>query len=307
MTRASLRAGRGRTSLRATGDRASLRAARGRASLRAAPRELARIAELVTGELGIMLPANKLPILQGRVQRRMHALGISSLGAYASLVFAPEGSAERRELLDAATTNKTEFFREPSHFSELRQRVLPQLAPHPGAHAPLCKLWCAGCSTGQEVYTLAMVLSEHAREQPPLEFGILGTDVCTRVLQQARSATYAEELIEPVPLPLRQRYLLRSRERKQKLVRFVKPLRAHVSFAQLNFMDERYPLPRDFDVVFFRNVLIYFDRPTQQRVLTRICQHLRPGGHLFVGHSESLNGLTLPLTACGDAVFQKQP
>jgi chemotaxis protein methyltransferase CheR len=299
VTRASVRAARRRASRRAAPVRV--------ASLRAAPSELSRIAELVTGELGIMLPANKLPILQGRVQRRMYALGITSLSAYASLLFAPQSGDERRELLDAATTNKTDFFREPSHFTQLRQVVLPHLTPHPGARAPLCKLWCAGCSTGQEVYTLAMVLSEHAREQGPLDFGILGTDVCTRVLEQARAATYAEELVEPVPLPLRQRYLLRSKQKTQRLVRFVKPLRARASFAHLNFMDERYPLPRDFDVVFFRNVLIYFDRPTQQRVLARICEHLRPGGHLYVGHSESLNGLSLPLTPCGDAVFQKQP
>ena len=263
-------------------------------------RELARIAQLVTGELGIMLPENKLPILQGRVQRRMHALGISSLGAYCTLLFAPQSGAERRELLDAATTNKTDFFREPSHFQHLSSVVLPQLGPR-------CKLWCAGCSTGQEVYTLAMVLGEHAREHPPFAWSILGTDVSSRVLEEARAATYPEQLIEPVPLPLRQRHLLRSKDRNQRRVRIAKHLRERVSFGRLNFMDERYPLPADFDVVFFRNVLIYFDRRTQERVLSRICQHLRPGGHLYVGHSESLNGLSLPLTPRGDSVFQKQP
>ena len=268
---------------------------------------LGRIAELVSSELGIMLPDSKLPILHGRVQRRMHARGVTSLEAYAALLFAAGGEPERLQLFDAVTTNKTDFFREPSHFSVLREQVLPELQPRAELRTPECKLWCAGCSTGQEVYTLAMVLSEHARENPPLDFSILGSDVCSKVLEQAQAATYAEELVEPVPLPLRQRYLLRSKDRKQRLVRVGRALREHVRFARLNFMDERYPLPRDFDVVFFRNVLIYFDRPTQQRVLSRICQHLRPNGYLFVGHSESLNGLTLPLLARGDAMFQKLP
>jgi chemotaxis protein methyltransferase CheR len=150
-----------------------------------------------------------------------------------------------------------------------------------------------------------MVLDDHARKHPGFTYTIHATDISTRVLSEARGATYHEELVEPVPAEWRKRYLLRSRDRKLGVVRIVPELRERVTFERLNFMDEHYALRGPFDVVFFRNVLIYFDRPTREAVLRRQCAHLRRGGHLFVGHSESLSDLSVPLVAEGSSVWRR--
>ncbi len=148
-------------------------------------------------------------------------------------------------------------------------------------------------------------LSASAPHSPQFDFAILGTDVSTRVLDRARTAIYDEELIRPVPPALRARCFRRSRDRSQPLVRVVPQLREKVTFSQLNLMDEHYPIRNQFDVVFFRNVLIYFERDTQEAVINRICRHLVPGGYLFVGHSESLATLDVPVSAVDSAVFRR--
>jgi len=167
-------------------------------------------------------------------------------------------------------------------------------------------VWCAGCSTGEEPYTLAITLME-ARARQPFEFSILATDVSTRVLEHARTAIYTEEQIAPIPQPLRTKYLLRSRDPEKRHYRIAPEVRASVRFGHLNFMSSQYGLRELMDVVFFRNVMIYFVRPTQTDVVTKICHHLRPGGHLFIAQSESLQGKPLPLRLLGPAFFQHDP
>ncbi len=267
----------------------------------------ARFSQLVTRELGIRMPPAKLPMLQSRLQRRLRQLQIESIEAYEDLLFhAPHGTEELTHFFDLVTTNKTDFFREPEHFAYLSDTALPALARElgPPAHWHF-KLWCAGCSSGQEAGTLAMVLSEYAQGQPGFDFGLLATDISTRMLDAGRAAIYPEASIEPVPLALRQRYLLRSRDPRQALVRLVPALRAKIRFSRLNFMDRDYGLRTEFDMIFFRNVMIYFDKATQQAVVNRMCRHLRLGGYLFISHSESLAGLDVPLRVVGSSVFRK--
>ena len=267
---------------------------------------LRRLAATITGELGIKMPDGKLTMLHSRMQRRLNQLGLSSLDAYEARLQDPaHGQAERLQLFDLATTNKTDFFREPAHFAYLTQHVLPAL----GARGDrwTCRLWCAGCSTGQEVYTLAMVLDDYARSHPGFGFEIVGTDISTRVLREAAAATYPVALAEPIPPAMRQRYLLRGKDKRKGQVRVVPELRAKVRFSRLNFMADHYPLGGEFHVVFFRNVMIYFDRATQKQVVARQCRLLRPGGYLFIGHTETVSGLDLPLEPVSNSVLRRLP
>jgi chemotaxis protein methyltransferase CheR len=261
-----------------------------------------RLAELIHGYSGIKMPSGKRTMLEGRLRRRMRALGIARLDAYCRFLFDEDGlEAEIVHLMDAVTTNKTEFFREPAHFRFLETTALPALAK---AGRRTIKVWSAACSTGAEPYTLAMVLEEHARETRQ-DYAILCTDLCTQVLDQAVAGMFSESMIEPVEMELRRRYVMRAREADRREVRIVPQLRSKLSFARLNLMDEAYPVERDMDLVFCRNILIYFDKPTQGRVLERLCDHIRPGGYLFLGHSESIVGLNLPVTQIANTVFKR--
>jgi chemotaxis protein methyltransferase CheR len=260
---------------------------------------LRRLATAIERELGIKMPDTKLTMLHGRLQRRVLRLGLRTLGEYEDRLRDPAHAAtERTQLFDLATTNKTDFFREPDHFTFLTQRALPSLGK---IH---CRVWCAGCSTGQEAYTLAMVLDDYARAHPGFGFELIATDISTRVLREAAAATYPVALAEPIPLALRQRYLLRGKGARAGEVRVVKALRDKISFRQLNFMDDHYPLG-ELHVVFFRNVMIYFDRPTQHAVMERQIRLLVPGGYLFIGHTESAAGLAAPMTVMASSVLRR--
>jgi chemotaxis protein methyltransferase CheR len=242
-------------------------------------------------------------MLGSRLLRRVEPAGCKTLEAYERHLRSPEGKSELRHFYDVVTTNKTDFFREPQHFRYLTQHALPALAQTRGSGPWNCRVWCAGCSSGEEVYTLAMVLSEYERTHPGFSFAITASDISSHVLQRAVAATYAESLGEPIPPDLRSRYLLRDKQRG--LIRIDPALRARVSFVRLNFMQSRYRLQGPFDVIFFRNVMIYFDKATQEAVVQRQCRLLRPMGYLFIGHSESLAGLDVPLHTVSTSVFRK--
>jgi chemotaxis protein methyltransferase CheR len=280
------------------------------AALALSPGSFRRFCQLITSELGIKMSENKLPMLQSRLQRRLRTLALDSLEAYHDyLLNSPDGAEERIHFIDAVTTNKTDFFREPQHFEYLVRTALPNLDPgrdNASAMPPWhFKLWCAGCSSGEEPYTLAMVLSEFAERRPGFSFGLLATDISTRVLNHAQLGIYDAERIEPVPPPLRKKYILRSKDPARAEVRLMPELRQKISFHRLNFMDEHYGVKDMVEAIFFRNVMIYFDKPTQEAVIHKLCRHLAPGGYLFVGHSESLAGLKLPVECVGSAVYRK--
>jgi chemotaxis protein methyltransferase CheR len=243
-------------------------------------------------------------MLQARLQKRLWKLEMSSFDDYCDYLFSHEGMEnELQHMINVVTTNKTEFFREPKHFEYLTEQVLPELIQKKG-FSDTFMVWCAGCSTGEEPYSLAMVLNEFAERNRDFRFLILATDISSKVLEHAKLGIYEEERIESVPMNLRKKYVLRSKSSENGLVRIVPELRARIRFRRLNFMDRTFGLRELMDMVFCRNVIIYFDRPTQEGVLTRICNHLRPGGYLFTGHSETLNGMKLPLTPVSHTVYR---
>jgi chemotaxis protein methyltransferase CheR len=247
-------------------------------------------------------------MLEGRLRKRLRSLGMDNFADYCEYLFNHGGlDDECVHMLDMVTTNKTDFFREPQHYHFLTQKVLPELTRGLGLGSleNRLQIWSAGCATGEEPYTLAMFLSEFSSARPGFHFSILATDISTRVLDKARRAVYEHEAIEPVPMPWRKKYLLRSKDKDQGLVRLVPELRGLVNFRRLNFMEDDYGIRELQAVIFCRTVLIYFDRPTQLAVLQRLCRHLLPGGYLFIGHSETLHGLDLPLAQSSPTIYRK--
>jgi chemotaxis protein methyltransferase CheR len=244
-------------------------------------------------------------MLEIRLRRRLRSLELSTCAEYCRYLFSPaHRDAELVQLIDSITTNKTDFFREPEHFDYLLNGVLPDLAARYG---PTRKslVWSAGCSTGEEPFTLAMLLNDFAQQHPGWRYSILATDISTAVLAKAALGVFKTEAIRPVPQNLRKRYLMRSRDPRSDQVRVVPELRARIDFQRLNFMDPDFPLAEPPEIIFCRNVIIYFDRPTQIRILSKLTRHLLPGGYFFAGHSESLQNMDLPLAAVGPAVYRK--
>ncbi|MEI6557159.1 MAG: CheR family methyltransferase [Rhodospirillaceae bacterium] len=262
------------------------------------------LAGLVESHAGIRMPPGKRTMLEGRLRRRLRERGMNSFTEYCRYLFDEGGlDEELGDLIDVVTTNKTDFFREPRHFDILVADVLPELAMRGiGLRRPL-RVWSAGSSIGAEAYTLAMVLSEQIAAWRDFDFQILGTDICATVLRTATRAIYPEEMAAPVAPVLRQRYLLRSCDRRERLVRIVPALRARAAFRQLNFMTPHYRLPASQDVVFCRNVIIYFDNAVRAAVLSRICDCIDQGGYLFMGHSETITGFDLPLRQIAPTVY----
>jgi chemotaxis protein methyltransferase CheR len=228
---------------------------------RLTPRDFKRLAEFIHGYSGIKMPPSKMTMLEGRLRKRVRALGLANLSDYCEFLFGKDGLAtEAIHLIDAVTTNKTEFFREPEHFRVLADQLLPDIVAsrRVSSRAPI-KVWSAAASTGAEPYTIAMVLAEFERNSPGATGVIFATDICTEVLHTAQYGVYPTEMVAPVAPDLRARYVMRSKDRKAAVVRIVPELRARVRFGRLNLMDQNYPLDRDMDVVFCRNILIDFD------------------------------------------------
>ncbi|MBO9499104.1 MAG: chemotaxis protein CheR [Novosphingobium sp.] len=265
-------------------------------------RNFTRLASHIYEYSGIKMPESKKTMLEGRLRRRLRATGATSFDAYCDYLFTGENMVDEGvHLINAVTTNKTDFFREPAHFDYLTRNILPEFRR---AGVRTIRAWSSACSTGPEPYTIAMVLDDHA-ESHGGTYGILATDLDTDVLASARAGIYAHELIDPVPQHLARRYVMVSRDPRRGQVRMVPALRSAIGFAKLNLMDSHYPVGAPFHLIFCRNVLIYFDKPTQRKVVTQLVDNLLPGGYLFLGHSESITGLELPLTQVANTVFRK--
>lgn len=264
-----------------------------------------RLAEVVEGRYGLQMPPSKREHVEQRLRKRVRALGLASFTDYLDHVFAPRGLREELgPMLDALCTNKTEFFRVPEQETHFAKALLPGLCP-PGRRAPLA-LWSAGCSTGEEPYGFGLVLAERARTEGGPDWWILGTDLSGRALETARRAVYPEAAVARIPEALRRRWLLRSRERVEGRCRIAPAVRERVSFRRRNLLDPAPDVPLDLDVVVCRNALIYFDRPVQHRVLAELCTHLRPGGLLLLGPSETVRDLDLPLDHAGPFTWRKR-
>jgi chemotaxis protein methyltransferase CheR len=267
-----------------------------------------RISRLIQNECGIKMPAPKKVMLEARLRKRLRFLQINSYAEYCDYLFSPKGiTNELVHMLDVVTTNKTDFFREPEHFDYLYSTALPELVNAHGAGTRRKLMaWSAGCSSGEEPYTLAMILDKFADRCDGFQYSILATDISTKVLEKAYFGIYPQEKVLPVPFELKKQYLLRSKDKTKRLIRVAPEIRARVTFQRLNLMDEDSGIHEKMDVLFFRNVIIYFNKSTQKVILNRICRHLRPAGYLFTGHSETLHGLDLPLRQVASSIYRKQ-
>jgi chemotaxis protein methyltransferase CheR len=269
------------------------------------PREFNRLSRLVGEVIGIKMPPEKRVMLEARLRKRLRALGMADFAEYADFLESAEGREEVAEMVDAVTTNKTDFFREPAHFDFLRRMALPWLVHGAGwGRERSLRVWSAGCATGEEAYTLAMVLAEFGKDLPRFDFSVLGTDISRRALAAAFRAVYREEAAQEIPWELRRIHLLRSRDRSRREVRVAPELRCRVSFLHLNFMEDEYRLGELFPLIFLRNVLIYFDRSSQEAIVRRVCRHLSPDGYFFLGHSETLNWMDLDLVQVAPMVYR---
>ena len=267
-----------------------------------APKLFAELSAYIQQTAGIRMPPEKRVMLQARLQKRMRKLGYTSYESYVRYVFSAEGTRlELQSMIDAVTTNKTDFFREPYHFEYLQQHGLPALVRRFGSRL---RFWSAPCSKGHEVYTLAMVLAEYAQTHPGFDFEILGSDLSGAAIDVAHRAVYPHREIEPVPMALRRKYLMRSKDPKDDQVRIVPELRRTTHYKHMNFMDDRYQVGVKFHAIFCRNMLIYFDPATQEQVVNRLASHLHPGGLFLTGHAESLGRIRTPLLHLEPTIYQ---
>lgn len=267
-----------------------------------------RISRFIDTEYGIQLPLSKKIMVESRLQKRLRQLNIKSFSDYIDYIFDPAGvQDEMTSMVDLITTNKTDFFRESDHFEYLLQKVLPARPCHTYTSGikNVCNVWSCGCSSGEEPYTLAMVLSEFAERSPSFQYHIKGTDISSKVLAKAREAIYTEKDVEPVPLKLRRKYMLRSKDKTNPLIKIKPEIQDNVQFEHLNLMDKQYSITGKMDIVFFRNVAIYFTKSTQEKIINKICRHLKPGGYLFIGHSESLFNMDVPVKQMGSTIYRK--
>lgn len=266
----------------------------------ASDRRFDRLSALIRDEIGVKLPSSKRQMVETRLRRRMLTAGFSSLDDYLEYLFEGDGLAEEVDVIfNAVTTNKTDFFREPAHYRQLAEHIVPARCR---TGRRMFKVWSAAASNGAEAWSAAMVLAGLDRE---IAWGVLGTDINTAVLGQAQRAIYPVDQVEPVPPRLRQRFVMTGTGEMAGECRIHPDLRRRVRFERLNLMAPTYPVDRDVDVIFLRNVLIYFEPDVQAAVIARLVGHLAPGGFLLTGHSESMVVHEPRLEQVAPAVYRK--
>ncbi len=269
------------------------------------PREFRRLSQFVYQNFGILLPPSKRGMAESRLQIRLQALQMASYREYMDFVLSPAGKREVFSLIDRISTNKTDFFREGNHFKFLREVILPRHEKK-FAYQEL-KVWSSGASSGEECYSIGISIEEYIRaHQRAINYSIIGTDISVFVLKQATGAVYPLEQVRKIPPEIVKRYFLRNKDAKKKIVRVEAKLRQKIKFQWLNLIDDHYNLFQEFDVIFCRNVLIYFDRKTQEAVIRKLCGKLRSGGYLLLGHSETISNVDFPLRRLGSTIYQKE-
>ena len=267
-----------------------------------------RFSRLIYEKCGINLTPAKKTMLSSRLKKRIRHLNMASFSEYYEYVSMGRNCDEELvQMIDVVSTNKTDFFREPKHFNFLFNEALPRLVDA-GLWKPGKKLniWSAGCSSGEEPYTVAMVLSEYTAKYQGLDFAILASDISTRVLEKAAQGIYPEATVAPVPNPMKHKYLMRGKGAQAGFCRVVPELRNRVSFRRINLNGhEGFNIKTRMDIIFCRNVIIYFDRPTQEKLFDKYYHQLVPGGYLFIGHSETLNGINDQFVPVAGSTYKK--
>jgi chemotaxis protein methyltransferase CheR len=264
-----------------------------------------QFSQLVYEQCGINLHEGKKALLQARLNKRLRLTGIDSYEDYYEFITAPGNPGEFIHFLDSVSTNLTFFFRESQHFDFLEQTVLPEMvAKKRKEGSSRIRVWSSGCSTGEEPYSLAMCVAANIPDAARWDFRILATDISTRALEVASRGIYSDEKVQKVPPALRQVNFRKLSGPNGRAEFEVAPhMRQIVTFRRLNLKDS-YPFKGPFDFVFCRNVMIYFDKKTQEELVNKMAGFLAPGGYMFVGHSESLTGLAHKLTYVRPAVYR---
>lgn len=263
--------------------------------LRAA--EFEQVRRIVYEKCGINLTTGKEELVKSRLVKRLQALDLHSIEEYLQFVKRDASGKELAQMLDVLTTNKTYFYRESAHFDFLCQEILPNL------RQTRLRIWSAGCSSGEEPYTIGALLREQLKNIDRYDVRILATDLSMRVLQKAKEATYPADAFQEMPPQLLQKYFTMTGA-NPRTFRVNDNVRKLVTFARLNLLAE-WPMQGPFDVIFCRNVMIYFDLSTRDRLVNRYYRLLAPGGHLFIGHSESLNGINHQYKYVQPAAYMK--
>ena len=253
--------------------------------------DFARIASMLHADAGIALPEAKATLVYSRLAKRLRALGLESFRAYCALVAGEDGLDERQNMLAALTTNVTRFFREPHHFEHMKTKLLPPLLEE-AKRGGKVRIWSAACSNGQEPYSIALTLLSMMPDADRYDIKVLATDIDPNMVAEGREGVYDRTVAESIPADLRQRWCERVVDhRGEPAVGMSEEARALVTFRELNLIGN-WPMKGRFQAIFCRNVVIYFDEPTQSRLWGRFLPLLSPGGRLYIGHSERL---------CGDA------
>jgi len=264
-------------------------------------RDFRRFSELVYAKCGINLHEGKKTLVRARLGKRLRQGGFKDFNTYYQFVSQSENEQELVQLLDAISTNLTSFFREEKHFDFLKEKVFPVFVEK---RQKKIRVWSAGCSSGEEPYSLAICSFEYFGASNGYDIQILASDISTRVLNQARQAVYKEERVANIKQALLRKYFQRGVGMQEGNVR-VKPfVRNAVQFERINLM-EPFPFQNKFDIIFCRNVMIYFDKETQERLVNKFSEALTGGGYLFIGHSESLTGVTHPLKYTMPTIYCK--
>ena len=263
------------------------------------------IVDLIYRHSRIKLGSDKQALLSSRLTKRLRSIGLSSFDEYCAVLRSPQSQDEIEELLDLISTNHTRFYREPDHFDYLIAKILPPLIPTLIArHSPL-RVWSAASSSGEEPYTLAIVLSEFLRAFPAVDWQICASDISNRVLTAAKQGVYRMDAVEPVPPDLLKRYFQKGFGAQEGKCRVRSELRDKVRYERINLFQHEYPIPLQQHVIFCRNVMIYFDIQSREQAVKRMSHYLAPGGFLIVGHSESLMGINHGLKSIQQGIYQK--
>lgn len=264
-----------------------------------------KFSRLVYQECGINLTSGKKELLQARVNKRLRATGIASYRDYYDYITSSDNQGEIIHFLDSISTNLTYFFREPKHFEFLERTALPKLIQSKMEERnQRLRIWSAGCSTGEEPYSLAMCVLSQLPDPAKWDFKILATDISTRVLQVGINGIYPRDRIAKVPANLQKMHFRKQRQQNGEVYEVSRKLKDIITFRRLN-LKESYPFSGPFDFIFCRNVMIYFDKETQQHLVQKMANYLSVGGYLMVGHSESLTGLQHGLSYVQPSVYRK--
>ena len=263
-----------------------------------------RLSTFIISNYGIKLPPSKKTLVQCRLQKRLKAYNMISFGDYIDFLFSSAGrEKELSNMINEISTNKTDFFREPIHFDFLSQTGLNEYLSKTGKRR--ISVWSAGCSSGEEPYTIAVILKEYARLEHYIDFTITATDISTKVLQEGMQGIYHEKKISEIPYSIKKEYFQKGKNSFKQQVRVNSDIRKTVNFQHFNLLSSDYTHFGMFDIIFCRNVLIYFERAIQYRIINKLCNQLNSGGYLFLGHSDTTMGFTLPLKTIQPSIFNK--